>query len=66
MKFASKLLLTEPWTNLDANLIPTPFPGCNEYKVKSEQYYDCFARHFTFTIGNAGNLFLFHFLNSRN
>lgn len=34
----------------DARLIETPFPGCEKHAVKSDAYYECYARHFSQTI----------------
>lgn len=34
----------------DARLIDTPFPGCEKHIMKSDAYYECYARHFSQTI----------------
>lgn len=34
----------------DTRLIDTPFPGCEKYKIRSDAYYECYARHWSQTI----------------
>lgn len=51
MKFAVNLVEnTKTFQAFDARLIETPFPGCEEHTLKSDAYYECYARHFSQTI----------------
>ncbi|XP_037035314.1 glucose dehydrogenase [FAD, quinone]-like isoform X2 [Bradysia coprophila] len=34
----------------DARLLETPFPGCEKHAIKSDAYYECYARQFTQSI----------------
>lgn len=44
------LLDTEAFRKLDAQLFSTPVPGCSHLKFNSDSYWECYTRHFTFTI----------------
>lgn len=44
------LLDTEALRKLDAKLLKTLIPGCKHYAPDSDEYWECYTRHLTFTI----------------
>ncbi|CAL8100281.1 unnamed protein product [Orchesella dallaii] len=40
---------TEAFRKIGTRLIDRHFPGCEGFKLKSEEYYECYARHMTWT-----------------
>ncbi|CAG7817280.1 unnamed protein product [Allacma fusca] len=38
------------YQTIGAQLIPFPWPGCENLEFKSLKYYQCYIRHFTFTL----------------
>ncbi|ODN00471.1 Glucose dehydrogenase [FAD, quinone], partial [Orchesella cincta] len=51
MKFVTKMAEnTKAFRKLGTRLINRHFPGCEKFKLKSDQYYECFARHLTLTV----------------
>ncbi|CAL8109013.1 unnamed protein product [Orchesella dallaii] len=50
LKFAVNLAeTTKAFRKLGTRLINRPFPGCEKFKLRSDQYYECYARHMTLT-----------------
>lgn len=54
MTLVQSLTNTPQWSQVDAKLVDTQFPGCEKFKLKSLPYYECVAQHFTLSIGNIG------------
>lgn len=46
----NELIKTPPFQKLGAKLHSEPLPPCKKYGFDSDAYWECFARHFTFTI----------------
>lgn len=44
------LLDTDALRSLNAKLLKTPIPGCKHYAHGSDDYWECYTRHLTFTI----------------
>lgn len=44
------LLDTEALRNINAKLLKAPVPGCKQYAQQSDEYWECYTRHMTFTI----------------
>lgn len=44
------LLDTEALRNLNAKLLKKPIPGCKHFSPDSDDYWECYTRHLTFTI----------------
>ncbi|ODM87265.1 Glucose dehydrogenase [FAD, quinone] [Orchesella cincta] len=40
---------TEAFRNIGTRLINKHFPGCEKYELKTNSYYECYARHMTYT-----------------
>ncbi|XP_021962123.1 oxygen-dependent choline dehydrogenase-like [Folsomia candida] len=38
---------TTPWMKLGANPTPKHFPGCENFRLGSDSYYECHLRHYT-------------------
>ena len=50
IKFAVNLVeTTQSYREINATLLPIPFPGCERHLFKSDAYWECFARHVTVT-----------------
>ncbi len=45
-----ELLNTNAMKSIDARLLKIPVPGCKYLKYNSDEYWECYTRHFTFTI----------------
>lgn len=41
---------TNAFRKIDAKFLSTPVPGCEHLKYDSDEYWECYTRHFTFTI----------------
>lgn len=41
---------TKAFKKLGARLINKHLPGCEKFPLKSNQYYECYARHLTMTV----------------
>ncbi|CAO1442393.1 unnamed protein product [Diamesa serratosioi] len=50
IKAMIKLLDTKAFAECDAKLLDTPVPGCKHLEFNTDPYWECFTRHFTFTI----------------
>lgn len=50
IKSMIKLLDTKAFANCNAKLLDTPVPGCKHLEFNTDPYWECFTRHFTFTI----------------
>jgi choline dehydrogenase-like flavoprotein len=44
------LLDTKAFRRLNAELLKTPLKTCKSYEFNSDDYWECYTRHFTFTI----------------
>ena len=44
------LMDTNAFRKINGRLLETPVPGCEHLLFNSDPYWDCFTRHFTFTI----------------
>lgn len=44
------LLETKAFRKINAKLLRMPFTGCKQHKFNTDDYWECFTRHFTFTI----------------
>jgi choline dehydrogenase-like flavoprotein len=44
------LMETKAFRKLNGRLLPTVVPGCKHLEFNSDAYWECFTRHFTFTI----------------
>jgi choline dehydrogenase-like flavoprotein len=44
------MLDTNAFRKLNAKLLKTPISGCRNHTFNSDDYWDCYTRHFTFTI----------------
>jgi len=40
---------TKTFQSLDGHLMKIPYKGCEEHEFKSDAYWECYARHFTYT-----------------
>ncbi|OXA54270.1 Glucose dehydrogenase [FAD, quinone] [Folsomia candida] len=40
---------TDSFKKFNASLIPNHFPGCENFTLRTDEYYECFVRHFTVT-----------------
>jgi len=40
---------TQSFREMNASLLTTPLPGCEEYEFKSDYYWECYARSLTIT-----------------
>jgi len=50
IKFAVDLVeKTKSFQSINGQMLPIPFPGCEHLKFKSDEYWECFARHTTAT-----------------
>ena len=45
-----ELMDTNAFKKINGRLLATPLPGCEHLIFNSDPYWDCFTRHFTFTI----------------
>ncbi|XP_070500739.1 glucose dehydrogenase [FAD, quinone] [Chironomus tepperi] len=45
-----ELSKTNALRKIDAKFLSTPVPGCKHLTYDSDEYWDCYTRHFTFTI----------------
>lgn len=43
---------TKTFQKLDAKLAPEHFPGCEDFEMKSEAYYECLIRMVTVTLAH--------------
>ncbi|ODM87982.1 Glucose dehydrogenase [FAD, quinone], partial [Orchesella cincta] len=51
MKFTVQLVEnTEAFRRIGARFISRHFPGCEKYELTTDGYYECCARHMTFTV----------------
>lgn len=51
LKFIKQLLDTsETLKKFGAEINPKAFPGCENYKIFSDDYWECYIRHFTLTV----------------
>ena len=41
---------TTAFQKYDGKLIDKPFPGCENFKLRSKEYMECYARHFSLTM----------------
>ncbi len=41
---------TETYRGLSAKLVHNHLPGCEHFQLKSDLYYECYARHLTLTL----------------
>jgi choline dehydrogenase len=41
---------TVTYKKLNARLVSNPLPGCEAFKIKSDEYYECYIRHLTLTL----------------
>jgi len=41
---------TTAFGQLDAKLVSTKLPGCEEHELRSDGYWECYIRHFTLTV----------------
>jgi len=41
---------TRVFKAMNSTLSSVPFPGCEQYKMRSDAYWECLHRHFTLTI----------------
>lgn len=44
------ILDSQSFRRLNAQLLKIPVPGCNTFQFNSDDYWECYTRHFTFTI----------------
>lgn len=44
------LMDTDAFRKCNGKLMDTPLPGCKHLKFNSDAYWECYTRHFTFTI----------------
>lgn len=44
------MLDTKAFRKLNAKVLETPIPGCKNLTFNSDDYWECYTRHFTFTI----------------
>lgn len=44
------LLDTDAFRKINAKLLKVPLPGCKQFAYNSDDYWECYTRHFTFTI----------------
>lgn len=50
IRFAVNLVEnTTAFRDINAKLLPIPFPGCEKHAFKTDPYYECLARHVTVT-----------------
>lgn len=40
---------TDTFRKYNATLIPNHFPGCENYTLRTDEYFECYIRHFTGT-----------------
>ena len=40
---------------MDAKLLSTPFPGCEQHVPRSDAYFECYIRQFTFAVYGASS-----------
>jgi choline dehydrogenase-like flavoprotein len=45
-----ELSKSKAFRKINAKLLTTPVPGCKHLKFGSDEYWECYTRHFTFTI----------------
>ncbi|ODM89121.1 Glucose dehydrogenase [FAD, quinone] [Orchesella cincta] len=51
MKFTVQMVEnTKAFQRIGARFTSRHFPGCEKYELKTDQYYECCARHMTFTV----------------
>lgn len=50
IRMSNKLVSMGPFKKLGARLYDKPLEPCKHHKFDSDAYWECFARHFTFTI----------------
>ena len=48
-KIAMALSRTKAFQKFGARFYTKPFPGCEQFSVSSDEYYECFARHYSMT-----------------
>ncbi|ODN00431.1 Protein PTCD3, mitochondrial [Orchesella cincta] len=41
---------TKSFQRINASFTSRPFPGCENYKLKTDEYYECYARHVGMTL----------------
>ncbi|ODM94348.1 Glucose dehydrogenase [FAD, quinone], partial [Orchesella cincta] len=41
---------SKEFQKLGARLLNRHLPGCEQFKLRSQEYYECYARHMTFTV----------------
>lgn len=49
LKFIHKLIKTPAFQDLGAALTQRPLPGCTHLRFTSDEYWQCYAQHLTFT-----------------
>ncbi|KAJ8885273.1 hypothetical protein PR048_011470 [Dryococelus australis] len=50
VKIAVNLSMTPAFQNFGSRMHKIPMPGCEKYQFSSDDYWECYLRHFTFTI----------------
>lgn len=50
IRIIQKLLETSPMRQFNVELIPKSFPGCEGHVYDSNDYWECYVRHMTFTM----------------
>ncbi|KAK6640562.1 hypothetical protein RUM44_012258 [Polyplax serrata] len=50
IRMANKVVDTKPFKKLGAKLYARPLPPCEHLELDSDEYWECYARHLTFTI----------------
>ncbi|EFN69238.1 Glucose dehydrogenase [acceptor], partial [Camponotus floridanus] len=50
LKFMKEMIRTSLMRKLNATLLDTKMPGCSQFAFESDEYWACYARHFTATI----------------
>jgi len=53
---------TEPMRKLGAKRIQMPLPKCKQYKFDTDEYWECYSRHLTFTIYHQVIIFFIYLL----
>lgn len=49
LKMIHKMINTPAFQALGATLTPRPLPGCSQLRFTSDEYWQCYAQHLTFT-----------------
>jgi len=50
MRFLQKMVRTDLMRKLNARLNPNTISECSDFDISSDEYWACYARHFTSTI----------------